>query len=273
MFGGECEFDVIGYKLWRGGASLVADSFRRSRVFLAGDAVHLFTSSAGLGYCTGIDGVANLGWKLAAVVKGWGGKALLDSYEIECRPEAMRRTSFAAECAERLAIFKPSSELEQNTAEGARLRAEAAIHFAAHLPFQYDIPGINFGARYDDSPIIAADRSALPALSPNSYVPSAKPGGRAPHVWLRDGRSLFDAFGFDFTLMKLSPRANDADAFSRAAAKMNIPLTVVELASPALRELYEADLVLVRPDQYIAWRGSGTAPGLEDILKKISGRG
>src|SRR5205814_1377312 len=103
------------------------------------------TPSAGLGYCTGIDDAANLGWKLAAVVRGWGGPELLDSYELECRPEAQRRGRHSAECAERLALFKPTPELERNTPEGEQERAKAAHHFASHLPFQYDIPGINFG--------------------------------------------------------------------------------------------------------------------------------
>ena len=267
MFGGDCEFDVISYKLWKGGASLVADSYRRGRVLIAGDAVHLFTPSAGLGYCTGIDDAANLGWKLAGVVNGWGGPALLDSYELECRPEALRRTAFAAECAERLAVFKPSVELEQNTPDGDRARAHAATHFASHLPFQYDIPGINFGARFDHSPIVISDGTTAPAGSPNTYVPSATPGGRAPHSWLADGRSLFDAFGFDFTLLKLG--AVEVDGFRRVAATLGIPLTIVEL--PTLRDTYEADLVLVRPDQIVAWRGSAAPSNIEAILKTAAG--
>jgi len=270
MFGRAIDFDVIGYKFWRGGASLVADAYRRSRVMIAGDAAHLFTPSAGLGYCTGIDDAANLGWKLAAVVHGWGGPALLDSYETECRPEALRRTRFAAECAERLAMFKPSPELDQDTAEGADARARAACHFASHLPFQYDIPGINFGARYDDSPIIAGDRAAPPASSPNLYVPSGKPGGRAPHAWLPDGRSLFDAFGRDFTLLQLGARASEVEALRRAAGALGIPLAVVELPGARMRDAYEADLVLVRPDQIIAWRGSHGAHA-EDILRRVTG--
>lgn len=271
MFGRECEFDVISYKFWRGGASLVADAYRRSRVLIAGDAAHLFTPSAGLGYCTGIDDAANLGWKLAATVHGWGGPALLGSYEVECRPEALRRTRFAAECAERLAVFKPTPDLDQSTAAGERARAEAREHFARHLPFQYDVPGINFGARFDDSPIVASDRSPAPTVSPNVYVPSGKPGGRAPHAWLPDGRSLYDTFGGGFTLLRLGPRAEDTAPLRRAAAKLAIPLTVVELPSPSLRDAYEADLVLVRPDQVVAWRGSGPPHRPEDVLRQVAG--
>ena len=271
MFGRECEFDVLGYKFWRGGASLVADAYRRGRVFLAGDAAHLFTPSAGLGYNTGVDDAAHLGWRLAALVNRWGGPRLLDTYEPECRPEALRRTSFAAECAERLAVFKPSTELDQDTPTGERERAKAAAHFAKHLPFQYDIPGINFGARFDDSAIIVPDRSPVPPGTPNHYVPTAKPGGRAPHAWLADGRSLFDAFGFEFTLLRLGPHEVDVDGFRRAAAALDVPLTIVELPDESLRDLYQADLALVRPDQIVAWRGSGTPSNVDGILRTATG--
>jgi 2-polyprenyl-6-methoxyphenol hydroxylase-like FAD-dependent oxidoreductase len=274
MFGRACEFDIIGYKLWRGGASLVADGYGRGRVLLAGDSAHLFTPSAGLGYNAGIDDAVNLGWKLAAMVHGWGGPGLLASYELECRPEALRRTRFAAECAERLALFKPSPALDQDTEDGARDRARAAAYFAQHLPLQYDIPGINFGARFDDSPIISSDPHPAPPGSPNHYVPSGKPGGRAPHAWLADGRSLFDQFGFDFTLLKLG--AADVAPLQRAAQAMQLPLSIVELAGDALagdalRDVYEADLVLIRPDQIVAWRGVGTPADGAAILRKVTG--
>jgi 2-polyprenyl-6-methoxyphenol hydroxylase-like FAD-dependent oxidoreductase len=271
MFGRAIDFEMIGTKFWRGGASLVADAYRRGRVLLAGDAAHLFTPSAGLGYCTGIDDAANLGWKLAALAHGWGGPALLDSYELECRPEAQRRTRFAAECAERLAVWKPTPEFDRDTPAGERERERAAAYFATHLPFQYDIPGINFGARCDDSPVIAGDLAPPPPGTANVYVPSGKPGGRAPHAWLPDGRALHDAFGRDFTLLVLGPRARTAAAsMQRAARALGVPLVVVELASAALRDAYEADLVLVRPDQVVAWRGSA-AVDVADVLACVAG--
>jgi len=270
MFGRACDFDVISYKFWRGGASLVADSYGKGRVFLAGDAAHLFTPSAGLGYNTGVDDAVKLGWRLAAAVHAWGGPALLDSYEREARPEALRRTRFAADCAERLAVFKPSAELDQDTAAGERARAEAQRHFTSHLRFQYDIPGINFGARCDDSPVVIDDGASAPPDDPNVYVPSGKPGGRAPHAWLADGRSLYDALGIDFTLLKLE-RDADVDAFRRAAAHANMPLSIVDVANERLRDVYEADLVLVRPDQVIAWRGSGRERDVGEILRRVTG--
>ena len=271
MFGRECDFTLIDYRFWRGGASLVADSYRRGRIFLAGDAAHLFTPSAGLGYNTGISDAANLGWKLAATINRWGGPALLESYESECRPEALRRTRFAAECAERLAVFKPSPKIDQDTAEGDEARARAAGYFAEHLPFQYNIPGLILGGRFDGSSIIVPDGSAGPPQNANVYVPSARPGGRAPHLWLPDGRSLFDAFGFEFTLLKLGRRSVSAEPLRQAASHLGIPLTILELSSEPLRDLYQADLVLIRPDQVVAWRGSGLLTDAAGILRKITG--
>ena len=271
MFGRAIDLEVISHKSWRGGASLVADGYGRGRVLLAGDAAHLFTPSAGLGYCTGIDDAANLGWKLAALVHGWGGRALLASYELERRPDAQRRTRLAAECAERLAMFKPTPELDRDTPAGATERAHAAAYFATHLPAQYDIPGINFGGRYDDSPVIAADRSAPPPGTANLYVPSGKPGGRAPHAWLADGRALYDVLGRDLTLLVLDPRARAAaTSLGRAATARGVPLVIVEPAGAALRDAFEAALVLVRPDHVVAWRGSA-AVDADDVIARVTG--
>lgn len=271
MFGRSCDFTILEAKEWRGGASLVAEAYRRGRVLLAGDAAHLFTPSAGLGYNTGVDDAVNLGWKLAALVRGWGGPGLLASYELECRPEALRRTRFAAECAERLAQYRPPPELDHEGSDGAAARAQAAAYFADHLPRQYDIPGINFGARYDASPIICGDGQVAPDGGPNHYVPTAVPGGRAPHLWLDDGRSLYDALGPDFTLLRLGPRAPDAAPLCRAARALEIPMTLVELPRESVRELYEADFALIRPDQMVAWRGSGAPQGFEAVLRRVTG--
>jgi 2-polyprenyl-6-methoxyphenol hydroxylase-like FAD-dependent oxidoreductase len=273
MLGASCDFDVISYKFWRGGASLVADSYGGGRVFVAGDAAHLFTPSAGLGCNTGIDDAVNLGWKLAASLTGWGGPALLRSFEAECRPEAVRRTRFAAECAERLAVFKPSLALEQETVEGAQARAQAAAHFAVHLPFQYDIPGINFGARFDDSPVIAREDGDAAAPVPGEYIPSGRAGGRAPHAWLADGRALFDTFGPYFTLLRLGDDRGELAGFRNLCELRGVPLTVVELPEPRLRELYQSDLVLIRPDHMIAWRRRSGATDIERVLRTVTGWG
>jgi hypothetical protein len=142
---------------------------------------------------------------------------------------------------------------------GERLRREAGEYLANHGRAEFNIPGITFGTRYDASPVIVYDGSQAPPDAPNSYEPSASPGGRAPHAWLDDGRSLFDTFGFEWTLLRLGPAPPTGDGLVAAARRLGIELEVVDVPAKAARELYEAPLALVRPDQVVAWRGSNDA--------------
>jgi hypothetical protein len=136
---------------------------------------------------------------------------------------------------------------------------------------EFNIPGITFGARYDDSPIIAADGTTPPPDKMNEYVPSAVPGGRAPHAWLVDGRSLYDTFGFEFSLLRLGSRAPDGTGFAKAAAARRVPLTIVDRPEVELRDLYEADLALIRPDQIVAWRGNHLPDDPAALLARVTG--
>mgnify|MGYP003310273961 CR=1 FL=1 len=171
----------------------------------AGDAAHLFTPTGGLGYNTAIEDAANLGWKLAAVINKWGGSRLLDSYHSERHSSAVRNTTYARHFADSLGSFTPKPELEMPSSEGAKLRAEASDYFNRHGREEFNIPGITFGTRYDGSPIIITDGKSPPPDRPNTYQPTACPGGRAPHLWLglnkKNPISLYDLFGFEFTLL------------------------------------------------------------------------
>jgi hypothetical protein len=168
---------------------------------------------------------------------------------------AIRNTSYARDFAESLGSREAEPELEDDTPEGAATRRRAGEWLSAHARAEFNIPGITFGARYDGSPVIIPDGSVPPTDAPNEYVPTACPGGRAPHLWLSDGRSLFDAFGFEWTLLRLG--SSTGDGFMASAARLGIDLTVVEV--PEARDLYAADLALIRPDQVVAWRGSTDA--------------
>ena len=183
----------------------MAEKFQRGRIFLGGDAVHLFTPAGGLGYNTAVEDAVNLGWKLAAVLNGWGGPALLDSYGIERQAIARRNTAYARGFADSLGLFVPPPELEDESPAGEAARKLTGDHFNYHSRFEFNIPGITFGGRYDNSPIIVPDGTAPPPDKPNEYVATACPGGRAPHLWLADGRSLYDTLGFEFTLLQLGP--------------------------------------------------------------------
>jgi hypothetical protein len=268
--GRELPIEILSFGTWTAGHSLVAQSFRRGRVFLAGDAAHLFTPTGGLGYNTAAEDAVNLAWKLATAVRGLQPTALLDSYEIERRPLAVRNTGYARHFADSVGLFPARAVLEEDSPEGEAARREASLHLNAHVRLEFDIPGVTFGGRYDRSPLIVAESGLPPADEPNHYVPTACPGGRPPHAWLEDGRSLFDSFHSEWTLLALGPRVPSTAAFEEAAQALGLDLRVVHHPAPALRTLYEAPLALIRPDQVVAWRGS-QARGAERILRKVVG--
>ena len=271
--GREIPFDILFRASWTAGFALVAERFRPGnsggRLFLAGDAAHLFTPMGGLGYNTAVEDAVNLGWKLAAVLAGWGGGALLESYERERKPAAVRNTGYARAFADSLGNYAPDPRLEEASPEGERLRAEAGAYFEDHGRKEFNIPGITFGTRIDGSPIVVPDGTTPPPDRPNEYIPTACPGGRPPHAWLADGSSLFDRFGFEFTLLDLAGGPDRPAPLLAAARTAGLPLTRVAPGNPALRDLYEADYALIRPDQTVAWRGNDftDAAAIVDVLR------
>ncbi|WP_445221215.1 FAD-dependent oxidoreductase [Bradyrhizobium sp. Pa8] len=265
--------EVLSFLTWTAGHALVANGMQRGRVFLGGDAAHLFTPTGGLGYNTAIEDAVNLGWKLASVVKGVSPAGLLDSYEVERRPVALRNTDYARRFADSLGLFAPAPEIEDATDEGSEARREAGVYLERHARAEFNIPGVTFGGRYDGSPIIVSDGSKPPPDAANVYVPSACPGGRAPHAWLEDGASLYDLFGFEWTLLQFGEVASAHAAATDAVRTLGVDLKLVTLPE-SLRDLYDADLALIRPDQIVAWRGSASQAGtLGSVLARALGRG
>jgi 2-polyprenyl-6-methoxyphenol hydroxylase-like FAD-dependent oxidoreductase len=253
--------EILSRGTWTAGHALVAEGFGRGRVLLGGDAVHLFTPTGGLGYNTAIEDAVNLGWKLAAVLQGIAAPALLASYEAERRPLALRNTGYARGFADSLGLFMVDPAIEADTPEGAAARQKAGDYLEGHARREFNIPGITFGGRYDGSPAILADGSSPPPDAANIYVPTACPGGRPPHLWLEDGASLFDRFGFGWTLLQLGADGAFAADMAAAARKRRMDLTRVSLSSPPVRDVYAADYVLIRPDHIVAWRGAGGDAG------------
>ncbi|HEX2541660.1 MAG TPA: FAD-dependent oxidoreductase [Caldimonas sp.] len=263
--------EILSRRAWTAGHCLVAERFQQGRVFIGGDAAHLFTPTGGLGYNTAVEDAVNLGWKLAAVIRGQASAALLDTYEQERRPVALRNTAYARRFADSLGLFEPDPDIESDSASGAAARARAGAYLEAHGRLEFDIPGVTFGARYDDSDAIVPDGSDPPPDSPNVYTPSACPGGRAPHRWLGEAESLYDRFGFEWTLLRLGGAPDAARPLVEAAARLGVPLRLVPIADAGLRELYGADLALIRPDQVVAWRGNAPAQP-SAILGRLLGR-
>ena len=267
--GEEVPFSLVGHFPWTAGQAAVADRFGQGNVWLAGDAVHLFTPTGGFGMNTGIDDAANLGWKLAAMVQGWGGPDLLATYGSERRPIAFRNTGMAKQFSRELGAAPAEPEMLEDTAAGAAARQRTGAFFQG-FGEEFASIGIQLGARYDGSPIIVPDGSAPPPDDPIRYTPSACPGGRAPHLFLPDRSSLFDHFGRGFTLLRLRGD-HDAGALAAAAKGRNIPFATFDVPIAAGRELYGADLALIRPDQHVAWRGDRLPPDCDALLARVTG--
>lgn len=269
--GVEVPMEILSMGTWLAGHALVAQRYRQGRVFIGGDAAHLFTPTGGLGYNTAVEDAVNLSWKLASVIRGQAPLALLDSYEAERKPLAERNTGYARRFADSVGLYSAKPELEEESAQGIAEREAASRHFNEHARLEFNIPGVTFGGRYDASPIIVRDGAVLPPDEPNRYTPTASPGGRPPHAWLDDGRSLFDLFHAEWTLLELGPRPPSTEAFEAAAQDLAIDLRVVRLPQASLLELYEAPLALIRPDQIVAWRGAA-ADGASAVLERVTGR-
>ena len=265
--------DVIGHRAWHAGVALCAERFGAGRIILCGDSTHLFTPSGGFGMNTGVDDAANLSWKLAALVQGWGGSYLLDTYEAERKPIGQRNTIAARELAKPFGAIKQTASLEADTPEGEVARRQAGSYLST-FGEEFASIGVQLGARYDGSSIVVED-GAPPADNYIQYVPSAVPGGRAPHVWVDEGRgrgsSLFDRLGVGFTLLRLGPKAAPADSLQAAAKRRGIPLTVIELSDSVSRSMYGRDLAIVRPDQHVGWRGNAEPADAEALWSRLTG--
>ena len=271
--GTELPISIIANWPWIAGVALVAERFQTRRVLLAGDAVHLFTPTGGFGMNTGMDDASNLAWKLAASVQGWGGANLLQSYEIERKPIALRNTLAAREFNKQLADMPPIDVIDENSPAGEAQRRVLSAHLPS-LREEYAAIGVQIGARYDGSPIIVPD-AAPPTDDYMNYKPSSIPGGRTPHFWIGDGRgygdSLYDRLGRGFTLLRLGGKTADTSAIETAAQKRGIPLAVLDVPAAAARELYGCDLTLIRPDQYVAWRGNAPPSDADGIWARVTG--
>ncbi len=204
----------------------------------------------------------NLGWKLASVVKGHSSPALLDSYETERRPIGLRNTSYARGFADSIGLFQTTATLEAEGAEGEALRAHASEVLNAHVRREFNIPGVTFGERYDDSPIVVSDGGAPPPDSANDYQASTCPGGRLPHVWLGGERSLYDELGFEWTVLAPGTRRDAAQALAASGAAVGLDVKLRLCNEPEAHEALGDTVLLVRPDQVVAWRGTTAAdPG------------
>ena len=269
--GRDVEVEWLGTSVWTR-RSAVAQSYGHGRVFLAGDAVHQLSPTGALGMNTGIADAIDLGWKLAAVLAGWGGARLLSSYDSERRPIGKRNVAMAAEFY--LAHDEFSSgiaAIEEDGAAGAELRRRLGDTLVRRVGRMFRTVGLQIGYRYEGSPICLPDGTLPYPDDPENFVPSARPGSRAPHVWLRDGCSILDLYGRGFVLLRLGTDAPDVSALEAAAAACRMPLQIVTVADPGAVRLYERRLVLVRPDGHVAWRADEAPSHPALIIDRVRG--
>jgi 2-polyprenyl-6-methoxyphenol hydroxylase-like FAD-dependent oxidoreductase len=277
--GADIPVTIVSQRGWHAGGYLVAERFQGGRMLLAGDAAHLFTPTGGFGLNTGIEDVANLAWKIAARLHGWGGEDLLASYETERKPVAVRNTDVARGMGKAWHDIEVSETIECDTPDGAAERERAAKssfvranHFV--LPEERDFLGVVLGARYDASPVVVPDGEP-PQQHVQRYVPSNVPGGRAPHLWLgaerNHGDSLFDRFGHYFTLLRVGANPPDGAPLQAAAARAGVPLTVCDIEQPDAAALYQRRLALIRPDHHICWRGDDLPQDVDGLIATVTG--
>jgi len=254
---------------------LVAKSFQKGRVFLAGDSCHLTSPTGGFGMNMGIADAVDLSWKLEAVIKGWGGQGLLESYTIERRPVAMRAVSEASRNLGRMLATRskaPPEEAFHPGPEGDAARQEYGQWYTDTMRPEWYSIGVHLGFNYYHSPVVWRDGTEEPEDRISDYVQSGRPGHRAPHFWLDDGRSSIDLFGKGFVLLAFNGAGQDLDLVRSAAEAGRVPLKIVPLTvGNDVLEMYGARLVLVRPDGHVSWRGD-TIPGdFEAVLNLVRG--
>ncbi|HUB58229.1 MAG TPA: FAD-dependent monooxygenase [Mycobacterium sp.] len=266
----EFDCDILCANAWRPRLSL-ADSYGRGRVWLAGDSAHQVVPAGGYGMNTGVGDAVGLGWMLAAILQGWGDRRLLEAYASERRSVAVRnRTASARHTLVRLAIktaYRKVIHTEGWNGERNRRRLGREILDLGNLENESD--GIEFGYRYGNSPAVCSEPRMATADHLDAYTPSTQPGARPPSLFLENGQAIFDLFGLGFTLLRFADL--DVDAFVAAAAECGMPLTIVDIRDAHARKLYERDLVLIRPDHHVAWRGHSVPDQPVAIVDRVRG--
>lgn len=263
-------YEVLSSDEWTA-SKLLGDRYRQGRVLLVGDACHLHPPFGGYGMNMGVADSVDLGWKLAAALQGWGGPALIDSYERERRPVHQWVLDEAEHNHSILGNHLLADHLEEAGAAGERARLEAGARIRAAKMREFATLGVVLGYQYADSPVIVPDGSPAPARDFINYVPTSRPGALAPHAWLHDGSSLYDHFGPGFTLLALpAAAARDVDAAVSAARAAGVPLTLIRPEEGGVASLYPAPLTLIRPDQHVAWRGAAWPDA--DLYARVTGR-
>ena len=222
-----------------------------------------------MGMNTGIGDAVDLSWKLAAMLGGWGGKRLPASYDFERRLVGMRNVNMASEFHASHLEFQEFEGIEDDGAAGDELRKRLGAELEDKVGQMFRTEGVQLGYRYEGSPICVSDGTPEPPDAIEVCTPSARPGARAPHAWLADGRSTLDLYGRGFTLVRTGEA--DPEPIMRAAADRGVPLKLAALDAPEVVRLHERALVLVRPDGHVAWRGDALPDDAAALIDLVRG--
>lgn len=268
ILGGDIPFEVLSHEDWVG-RRLLANRFRDRRVFICGDAAHIWVPFGGYGMNAGIADATTLAWQLAGALQGWAGPRVLDAYEAERRPITEQVSRHAMNTA--MALARQRAAVPDNIeAEGPEADATRAAFGAELLRIntpQFCCGGLNFGAYFEDSPLVVGDGEKAPPYTMDQFTQSTVPGCRLPHVFLPDGTSLYDRLGGWFTLLRCDPGA-DAAPIEEAARVRGVPLRTLDMPRIAP---YAHALVLSRPDQHIAWRGNAPPRDALALIDRVRG--
>jgi 2-polyprenyl-6-methoxyphenol hydroxylase-like FAD-dependent oxidoreductase len=269
--GPDVEYELLSQEDWVA-RRLVASKFRDRRVFICGDAAHVWMPLGGFGMSAGIADAANLAWQLAGVLHAWAMPEILDAYEAERQPITDQASRIISDIGYQVMMQRNelSLDVERLDAIGKAARASAGQRAYALDVEQQCCGGLNFGYFYDRSPIIAYDGEQAPTYTMGTFTSTTVPGCRVPHVWLEGRHSLYDAMGPDYTLLRLDPAAHVA-AIVAAAAQRGLPLAVLDVRSREASKLYRHKLVLVRPDQHVAWRSDAEPADPLDLVDLVRG--
>src|SRR6516164_4381422 len=268
------KYEMLSCAPWRRNL-LLADRYGIGRVFLAGDAVHLVIPTGGLGMNSGVGDAIDLSWKLAAVLRGWGGPGLLPSYEIERRQVGERNVAASRHATlgrrKWRAAWRP--EIADDTPEGAAARANLARIADVEQRKSNEMIGAELGYRYVGSPLIATEPGEGPAHDFMRYLPTTWPGARLPHLWLRDGAAVFDRIGYGhgYCLLRLGGKQAGTAALADAFARLAAPLQVLDIADEHARDICGCDLLLLRPDLHVVWRGHAVPAEPERLAALATG--
>jgi 2-polyprenyl-6-methoxyphenol hydroxylase-like FAD-dependent oxidoreductase len=268
LVGEKLEIEVLSTDAWRA-RMLLADRYASQRVFLVGDAAHQNPPWGGHGFNTGVGDAVNIGWKLAAVLNGWAPEGLLTTYEEERRPIEAQTIAVSAKNMRTLSSELSDPRLFGGDQEFAEVVDSVAAVIRSSKDAEFHSLGLTLGYDYEHSSLVMTEHGEAHEFDDCSYVPTARPGHRLPHFWFGPGDSLFDHLGREFSLVgDLSLRA--AASMIAAAGHLGLPLTGVDVGHGGRADLFDAQLVLVRPDQHVAWRGDDTNDPL-DVLRVAIG--